>query len=840
MDVAIACRAFSAQRLLIRIVKDLQSKEDSERTMRYHLAIIALVLIGHTLWAGPSGERTTKPSKNDYPIKSVPFTEVRLGEGFWRARLETNRSATVPHVLQQCEVTGRINNFAKAAGLMKGNYEGWWFNDSDVYKSIEAASYTLSLHPDPQLDKALDEIIAKIAAAQEPDGYLFAPRKTMAPDYRFASSVGKERWSNLSMSHELYCLGHLFEAAVAHYQATGKKSLLDVAIKSAHLISQVFGPGKNRSVPGHQEVEVGLVKLYRVTGDERYLKLAKFFLDERGRADGHKLYGEYSQDHKPVIEQDEAVGHAVRALYMYMGMADIVALFKDSRYAQALDRLWADVVGKKLYLTGGVGAAGEYEGFGPAYKLPNLVAYCETCAAIANALWNHRMFLLQGDGKYIDVLERILYNGMISGVALDGKTFFYPNPLESDGRHARSPWFAVACCPPNIARFLPQVPGFAYAHQDDSLYVNLFMSSSAKVPVAGQTVTLQQETSYPWQGDVKLRVEPARSGQEFTLLVRIPGWARNEVVPSDLYRFAETVGEQATIKVNGQPLTYEVKKGYAAIRRTWKKGDLVEVNLPMPVRRVVSHEKVEDNIGKVALQRGPLVYCVEWPDVKDGHVVNLLLPDTETISVRHREDLFGGVEVLQGSALSLRWADKGTKIEREKVIFTAIPYYAWAHRGRGEMAVWLARTESAARPLPAPTIASTAKASASGGDARALNDQREPKNSGDVSNRYLHWWPRKGTIEWVQYDFDKPTRVSAVEVYWFDDTGRGECRVPKSWQLFYREGGEWKPVRTPSGNGCEKDRYNRTTFEPVQTDGLRIVVQLPDTFSAGIHEWRVE
>jgi DUF1680 family protein len=782
-----------------------------------------------SVWAPPG----------DYPITAVPFTDVHLEPGFWWTRVETNRGATVPHILRQCDVTGRIHNFLKAAGQMEGYFEGWWFNDSDVYKSIEAAAYSLLFHTDPELERSLDEIIAKIAAAQEPDGYLFTPRRTLAPHYRFAASVGPERWSRLESSHELYCLGHLFEAAVAHYQATGKRSLLEVAIRGADLLDRVFGPEKKRAVPGHQEVEIGLVKLYRVTKDERYLRLAKFFLDERGRAHGRRLYGTYSQDHKPVVEQEEAVGHAVRALYMYMAMADIVAVLGDPAYARALGRLWTDVVGRKMYVTGGIGAAGGHEGFGAPYELPNLTAYCETCAAIAFALWNHRMFLLSGEGKYIDVLERVLYNGVLSGVSLDGRAFFYPNPLESDGRHARSSWFAVACCPPNVARFLFQVPGLAYAHRGDQLYVNLFMASRATVRMTTQTVTLVQSTSYPWQGEVTLTLDPERPERAFTLLVRIPGWARNEAVPGDLYRFAEVIRERPTLRVNGYPVAYTLQHGYVSIRRRWRKGDVVKLSLPMPVRRVVSHPKVEDNIGKVALQRGPIVYCVEWPDVPGGHVVNLVLSDAERLHAEFQEDMFGGISLIRGTAVGLRCVDPAGRLQRERVPFLAIPYYAWAHRGRGEMAVWLAREESAARPLPCPTIAFRAKASASGGDPRALNDQREPRHSADRSNRYLHWWPRKGTIEWVQYDFDAPTRVSAVEVYWYDDTGIGECRVPKSWELFYRENGEWKPVRNPSGYGLEKDRYNRTTFDPVITDGLRLIVRAQENFCAGIHEWRV-
>ena len=785
--------------------------------------------------------RVAAQTLNDYTLTSVPFTSVRVDDAFWAPRIDTNRANTVSHVLQQCETTGRIKNFLKAAGTVQGMYEGWWFNDSDVYKSIEAAAYSLMLHPDPQLDRQLDDMIATIASAQEADGYLFGPRKTTDSTYRYFRYIGTERWMKEQDSHELYCLGHLFEAAVAHYRATGKKSLLDVALKSAELVLRVFGPGKNRLVPGHQEIEVGLVKLYRVTGDERYARLAKFFLDERGRADGHKLYGEYSQDHKPVIDQSEAVGHAVRALYMYSGMTDIVALFGDKQYAGALDRLWEDVVGRKIYLTGGIGAAGGHEGFSDPYELPNRVAYCETCAAIANMLWNHRMFLLYNDGKYMDVLERTLYNAMLSGVAFEGRTFFYDNPLESDGRHSRRPWFAVACCPPNVARIMPQIAGMAYASNNDNIYVNLFIGGIATIPVGGQDVILKQQTGYPWNGSVKLTVDPAHDEKEFTLHVRVPGWARNEALPGGLYRFVEVTKEQPTLRINGKSSSLAITKDYAEIRRRWMKGDVVELTLPMPLRRVESRAEVKANTGRVALQRGPIVYCVEWPDVKDGNILNLVLPDETHLAVRHRPEFLNGITAITGTTQGL-YCTVGGGVQRKTVEFTAIPYYAWAHRGTGEMAVWLARDESAALPVPCPTTSSTAKATSSGGDAKALNDLREPKSSTDHTFRYLHWWPKKATSEWVQYDFETPTKLSAAEVYWFDDTGIGECRIPKSWQLLYRDGRdgeEWKPVRAASGYGIEKDRYNRTTFEPVLTSGLRLVVALPDSFSTGIHEWRV-
>jgi hypothetical protein len=463
---------------------------------------------------------------------------------------------------------------------------------------------------------------------------------------------------------------------------------------------------------------------------------------------------------------------------------------------------------------------------------------------VANDYWNLRLFLLHGDSKYIDVMERTLYNGLLSGVSLDGKRFFYPNPLESDGQHQRSPWFGVACCPGNMTRFLASVPGYVYAQQGDNIYVNLYAAGTADITLEkNQHINLTQETRYPWDGKVKLTVAPDKSSK-FTLKVRIPCWARNEASPSDLYKFSDPDSASPTLKLNGKNVPLTLEKGYVALQRSWRNGDVVELDLPMPVRRIAANKQVADDVGKVALQRGPLVYCVEWPDVKDGHVVNLVLSDLAPLAGEFRPDLLNGVETLTGKAESLRYVDAQKKLGKEDVEFTAIPYYAWANRGRGEMAVWLARGDSAARPLPYPTIASTSKATASADgvrpDVRALNDQREPKSSGDHSNRYLHWWPHKGTKEWVQYDFPKPAKVSAVEVYWFDDTGVGECRLPKSWELLYRVNGEWKPVEHPRGYGCEGDKYNLTTFSTVETDGLRMEVQLPERFSTGIHEWRVE
>jgi len=624
------------------------------------------------LFALPTGCQPQQSSR----LTAVSFTDVTIDDEFWAPRLETNRKVTVTYDFEKCEQTGRIDNFAKVAGTMEGEFEGIYFNDSDLYKVIEGAAYSLKIQPDPELEEYVDGVIEKIAAAQWEDGYLYT-------FYSLPKRQPEKRWTDVRKMHELYCAGHFFEAAVAYYQATGKRKILDVAIRLADCIDSVFGPGKKYDVPGHEEIEIGLVKLYGVTGDKRYLALAKFFLDERGRADHREIYGEYCQDHKPVVEQDAAVGHAVRAGYLYSGMADVAALTSETGYVEALDRIWQDVVSKKLYITGGIGARGGGESFGEDYELPNKSAYCETCAAIANAMWNHRMSLLGGDAKYIDVLERVIYNGFLSGISLSGNKFFYPNPLASDGKYQRSPWFGCACCPTNIVRFLPSLPGYAYAQRNDSVYVNLFIAGSAAVRIGQNTVGLQQQTRYPWDGDVRITVDPERSGK-FTMCVRIPGWAQNSPVPSDLYHYLDRNTEEVSLKVNGNPVALNIIKGYAWISRTWKKGDVIELNLPMPVRRVVSHQNVKDNAGRTAVQRGPVVYCFEGADNPQG-VANLILPPAAKLQNEYHGDLLGGIVTITGSGQIRQDDKKGV----EDIDVVAIPYYAWAHRGKNEMAVWL-------------------------------------------------------------------------------------------------------------------------------------------------------
>lgn len=768
-------------------------------------------------------------------IEPVPFTDVKKVEGFWAPRLETNRKVTVPYAFTKCEDTGRISNFAKAGGLMTGNFVGIYFNDSDVYKVIEGAAYSLQCHPDPELEMYVDSVIHKIAAAQWQDGYLYT-------FYSLPEKKPEKRWTNIQDMHELYCAGHFFEAAVAYYQATGKRTILDVAIRLADKIDSVFGPGKRYDVPGHEEIEIGLVRLYRVTGDDKYLKLAKFFLEQRGRPENRKkIYGTYCQDHIPVTEQSKALGHSVRAGYLYSGMADVAALTADSDYVAAIDRIWEDVVTAKLYLTGGIGARHGGEAFGEKYELPNKTAYNETCAAIANAMWNHRLFLLHGDSKYIDVLERIIYNGFLAGISMQGNTFFYPNPLASNGGYQRSPWFGCACCPVNVVRFVPSIPGYIYARMDDTIYVNLFIAGQAEIKLDGGKVKLTQQTRYPWDGKVKIIVEPENT-MDFAIAVRIPGWAKAKPVPSDLYRYMNPDPVPYSITPTTESPGAKQQKGYVIYRRRWKSGDELELDFPMPIRRVLAHPEVEDDVGKVALERGPIVYCLEGLD-NDGELEHLMLSDDAPLKADYRPHLLNGVGVIQGRAIALRRNQAGS-VQETQQDFLAIPYYAWAHRGPNKMAVWIARQRSAVRPLPAPTIASSSKVTAShtsGYDTTAaMNDQVEPKNSIDHEIPRFTWWDHRGSAEWVQYDFDNTTSVSSVEVYWFDDSGRGDCRVPKSWRLLYKHKDQFKPVNNPGTFGVERDRFNKVTFDSVKAEALRIEVKLQKNFSGGILEWKVK
>ncbi len=777
--------------------------------------------------------------KKDYPIQPVPFTKVHVTEGFWYDRMETNRTVTIPYSIKLLEETGRMKNFEIAAKRATGDFcSPYYFDDSDAYKVIEAASYSLMLKPDPELSAKLDKMIEVIGAAQEQDGYLYTPRTIGTK--KFEKVTGDKRWLNEEGSHELYTVGHMYEAAVAHYLATDKKNFLDIALKSAELVNSVFGPGKLQLPTGHQEIEIGLVKLYRLTGEEKYLKLSKFFLDMRGNfVNGRKSWGEYNQDHKPVVKQTEAVGHAVRAAYMYSGMADVAALTGDKSYISALDKIWSNVVSKKLYLTGGIGASGSWEGFGPNYDLPNASAYNETCASIANVMWNHRMFLQKGDAKYLDILERTLYNALLSGIGMSGDLFFYPNVLESFGTHERSKWFSCACCPPNVARLIASLGNYMYALKENQIYVNLYTSNKTEIALKDGVVNLHQETNYPWSGVVKLTVTPQTENQNFVLKLRIPGWAQNKAMPSDLYTFADYQKEKVFVTVNGKLIPLNLENGFASIKRNWNANDVVELTLPMEIRRIAADEKVEADKGKLAIQRGPLVYAAEWKDNKDGFVRNILLPENANLTTKFEQDLLNGVQTISGKAFGYKADDQANHVKTEQD-FVAIPYYAWAHRGKGEMSVWIAKDENAVRPLAGKSLLTDAKITVSHGkNPEIIKDQMEPKNSNDHSLPYFHWWPSKGEKEWIQIDFSKPTEVSSVMAYWFDDSGEGECRVPESWKVLYmEEAGKWRAVypTIEKPYGTAKDKYNSVEFETVKTAAIKIEIQSQKDFAGGIHE----
>ena len=657
---------------------------------------VSIALAGLLAAATLQAQSAKTPASGGYPIDPVPFTSVKVTpDSFWGQRLKASREVTIPLAFSKCESEGRYENFVKAEKQLNSpvnlgfEVKGFSFDDTDVYKTIEGASYVLQTYPDAKLEAYIDSVLAIVAKAQESDGYLYTAR-TMNPE-KPHEWAGEKRWIlDEELSHELYNLGHMVEGAIAHWQATGKRNFLDIAIRYADCVCREVGSGSGqaRVVPGHQIAEMALAKLYLATGDRKYLDEAKFFLDERGKTDHHD---EYNQTHVPVLEQSEAVGHAVRAAYMYAGMADVAALTGDQGYIDAIDRIWENIVSKKLYVTGGIGATNWGEAFGANYELPNMTAYCETCAAIGNVYVNYRMFLLHGDAKYYDVLERTLYNGLISGVSLEGNGFFYPNPLESAGQHERKAWFGCACCPSNICRFIPSVPGYVYAVKGNSLYVNLFMPNTMTQKVAGKDVTLTQKTGYPYDGNVEITIDKTALKQEMMLRIRIPGWVRGEAVPSDLYTFDDDVKTGYTVTLNGEPVqAVDLENGYFDITRKWKKGDKVVVHFDMEPRVVKAHAEVKADEGRIAVQKGPVVYCAEWPDNPGFSVRGTIVNQKPTFVVKHSDELYG-LDKIVTPAQTFSYGPDGRVAVRD-VELTLIPYYAWCHRGSGEMTVWLPQT----------------------------------------------------------------------------------------------------------------------------------------------------
>lgn len=653
-------------------------------------------------------------NNNGYAITQVPFTSVKVDQNsFWGQRIKAAREVTIPLAFSKCESEGRYSNFVKAANPSDeydvSKFMGFSFDDTDVYKTIEGASYVLQTYPDKKLEAYIDSVLDIVAAAQEPDGYLYTAR-TINPK-KPHGWAGTKRWEKVEdLSHEFYNLGHMVDAACAHYQATGSTKFLNIARRYADCVVREVGdkPGQACVVPGHQIAEMALARLYVLLNSDEYIKKskkttlpsegqgggfltpdkyleqAKFFLDYRGKT---SFKTQYSQSHRPVVRQDEAVGHAVRAGYMYSGMADVAALTGDSAYIKAIDNIWNNIVQKKYYITGGVGATNHGEAFGANYELPNLTAYNETCAAIAMVYLNQRMFLMRGDAKYIDCLERTLYNGVISGMAIDGGTFFYPNPLESRGGYERKAWFGCACCPSNLCRFIPSLPGYVYAVKDNDLFVNLYTANTSTVNIGGKSVTLEEQTKYPWDGDISIKIAKTKAKQ-FRMMVRIPGWVRGDVVPSDLYAYADGKQLGYKVSVNGEEVNGELENGYLAIDRKWKKGDEVRIHFDMSPRLVKANRKVVADRGRLAVERGPLVYCAEWPDNK-FNFFHFVMNKNPQFVLANQPALIGGIKQLKldGRVLSF---DSSGKLQATDAILTMIPYYAWAHRGQGNMQVWIA------------------------------------------------------------------------------------------------------------------------------------------------------
>ncbi len=756
-------------------------------------------------------------------LEAVPFTQVTIKDRFWQPRQEINRTATVDQCLKQLEKVGNFANYELAKAGKRSGYQGYIFTDSDVYKVLEGIAYTLATHPDPELDKRVDEIIALIGSVQTSNGYLNTWYEVNAPDKTF---------TNLRDNHELYCAGHMIEAAVAHHQATGKRNFLDIALKTANLINQKFGPEGKPGYPGHPELELALIKLWRDTGDKKWFALSQRMIENRGTgyfAAEHntpkdRYDGTYWLDDVPICDHEEIKGHAVRAAYLLSGAADVSRETENPAMIKMLGRVWRNATEKRIFITGGIGPSGSNEGFTVDYDLPNMTAYQETCASIAMALWGHRMALLFGDGKYMDAVEKALYNGMLSGISLDGRKFFYVNPLASMGNHHRQDWFGCACCPPNVLRTIAWIGGYAYASSDDYLYVNLYVGGSGKARVGGKEISFDVKTDYPWDGKAEYRLKTAGT---YAIRLRIPGWCRG-----------------ASVSVNGQKVpSPTVEKNYFVVRQAWKTGDTVTVDLPMPVEQFEAHPMVKDDLGRTAIQRGPLVYCVEQTD-NEVPVNELILPRGTEFKAEYQKSVLNGVVVVRAEgqrAVQGEWERQLYQpvARPQKATVTLIPYGFWDNRKPGRMEVWLPTTPPAARIL-GPEGKATASVSFRSGNAQiwGINDGEEPSSSGEQPKALCHFWPHKGGEEWVQYTWKTSQKVKGVKVYWFDDTGRGECRLPASWKLQALIGGEFKDVALKEAPVL-MDKWCSVEFSPVQTSALRLVVRQKEGWASGIHEWKV-
>ncbi|QEL15079.1 beta-L-arabinofuranosidase domain-containing protein [Limnoglobus roseus] len=786
------------------------------------------------------------PAPGADPLTPVPIRDVRIDDAFWSPKRAVWRTTTANDCLTKFERDGAFTNFDKVRDGKGGDHGGPQWYDGLVYETIAGAADFLAETPDPKLEARIDAYIARIAAAadKDPAGYLNTHTQLKEPTHRWGANGGDDR-----EQHDLYNVGCLVEAGVRYYRATGKTELLRVATQLANLMCDVMGPAPRQNiVPGHALGEAAMVELYALFRDQpglkkrlpfavdeaRYLALAQFWVDQRGRHAGRKSFGAYGQDDKPVAEQHTMEGHAVRATLFANGLAVLAPATGRDDYRQAARKQWENMAGRRTYVTGGVGAVADDEKFGSDYELPN-DGYLETCAAVGAAFFHQRMFLNAGDARYADALERVLYNGALCGVSLTGDRYFYENPLSAGPARRRWDWHPCPCCPPMFLKLMGSLPGLVYTTGRDEVFVNLYVGSSACVTVGGKPVALRQETNYPWQGKVRLTVE---SDAEFALNLRVPGWCQGMPDPDSLYSTAGRPASGAfTVTVNGRSESPTTDRGYAKLHRKWAKGDVVEIAMAMPATRVAAHPKVTADVGRVALVRGPLVYCLEGTD-HDGRVSNLSLPDDAGLTAEHRPDLLGGVTILRAKGLA-RFASQNAPRPAD---LTAIPYYAHANRGSGALRVWVPRTPADATPaVPADVAVPTASHTNPGDSLAALNDGRLPSASDDEKIPRFTWWDHRGTSEWVQYTFDRPTRLAAASVYWWDERRVGRhCRVPASWRLVYRDAKrEWVPVANPSAYGTNLDAFNRVTFDPVETTALRLEAKLQPGWSGGILEWQI-
>lgn len=811
------------------------------------------------------------------PLKPVPVGSVQVEGGYWGPWVTRNAEVTLPHNFAYLEENGNLPDFDRAAGKeVEGPYRGHAPNDSNVFKVLEGAAWSLLQRPELVDEAAVAKQVERVMAPQQKDGYLCT---------EFILKPDEDRWGSLRSDHVLYSAGHLLEAGVAWKQATGRENLLQASRRYADLIDASFGEGKRLGVPGHQEIEMALIRLYDETGEQRYLELSRFFLEQRGHLHGQaqRVRGEkprsadYNQDRVPLAELREARGHAVRAGYTYAAMADME--LRDpggSAYDASLDALWRDVVERKSYLTGASATAQFHdEGFGEPYVLPMAHGYAETCASVAAVMWNHRMALLKADAKYADVMERTLHNAVMSGISLSGDRFFYTNPLASRGPKQRAPRFNPACCPTNLVRVIPQVGAWAYGVRGQEVFVNLFVAGEAQLELGEGSVSFRVETEYPHEGRVRLTITEA-DARDLSFALRVPGWAREQPVPGSLYRFLGKSDQAPRVTVVGQPQRASADaQGYLRLKREWQVGDRIELELPMPIRRVVADERVEDCRGKVALQRGPVVYCLEAVDHGGVRTNAVVLADEAKLEALRRDDLLGGTVVISGEAALLRELEWGREVQPQAIKLQAIPYALWANREPGYMDVWLARSPAAAVPIPAATALAEGRLSDSAAKPakrlRVLHDGRfgprsdfreVPRYTWGPDERFIHIRDFKQQQErlakqppltggWLQCEWDEPRLLQRTAVYWAVDRAkqvywwtrvRGlNLDLPQSWQLLYRDGETWKPVTPRRGQSPQvvADTLYELRFEPVLTDAVRLQVKFGG-HPAAVMEWKLE